>query len=93
METSSRGRIALLTALGVLVALVVVAIAARGSIPAGEGGARGPTQALIDILFTLYLLADRELRRVARLPASSCAARSRRRAARPSGDAGRSRRC
>jgi hypothetical protein len=39
-----------------LVALVVVAIAARGSIPAGEGGARGPTQALMDILFTLYLL-------------------------------------
>jgi hypothetical protein len=39
-----------------LVALVVVAIAARGSIPAGEGGARGPTQALMDIVFTLYLL-------------------------------------
>lgn len=56
MEVSSRGRNALLTALGVLVALVVVAIAARGSIPAGEGGARGPTQALFDILFTLYLL-------------------------------------
>ena len=57
MERSSRVRTTLLTALGVLVALVVVAIASRGSIPAGEGGARGPTQALIDILFTLYLLA------------------------------------
>ena len=56
MEVSSRGRNALLTALGVLVALVVVAIAARGSIPTGEGGTRRPTQALIDILFTLYLL-------------------------------------
>ena len=56
MEVSSRGRNALLTALGVLVALIVVAIAARGSIPTGEGGTRGPTQALIDILFTLYLL-------------------------------------
>lgn len=53
---SRRGRNALLTALGVLVALVVVAIAAGGSIPTGEGGTRGPTQALVDILFTLYLL-------------------------------------
>ena len=57
MESSQRGRIALLTALGVLVALVVVAIAARGSIAAGEGGGRGPTDALLDILFTLYLVA------------------------------------
>jgi hypothetical protein len=57
METSSRARTALLTTLGVLAALVVVAIAARGSIPAGEGGARRPTQALIDVLFTLYVLA------------------------------------
>jgi hypothetical protein len=56
MEVSSRGRNALLTALGVLVALVVVAIASRGSIPAGEGGTRAPKQALIDIIFTLYLL-------------------------------------
>jgi hypothetical protein len=53
---SRQGRNALLTALGVLVALIVVAIASRGSIPAGEGGARAPKQALIDIVFTLYLL-------------------------------------
>jgi hypothetical protein len=56
METSSRARSALLTALGMLVALVVVGIAARGSIPTGESGTRGPSQALLDILFTLYLL-------------------------------------
>jgi hypothetical protein len=56
METSSRARNALLTMLGVLVALIVVAIAARGSIPGGEGGARGPTQTLFDVLFTLYLM-------------------------------------
>jgi len=56
MESSQPGRNALLTALGVLLALVVVAIAARGSIPAGTGGARGPSDALYDILFTLYLL-------------------------------------
>jgi hypothetical protein len=56
MEVSSRRRNALLTALGVLVALTVVAIAARGSISTGEGGTRRPSQALIDILFTLYLL-------------------------------------
>ncbi len=68
MEVSSRGRNALLTALGVLVALVVVAIAARGSIPTGEGGTRGPTQALIDILFTLYLLAIASAVVLARLP-------------------------
>ncbi len=56
MEVSSRGRNAILTALGVLVALIVVAIAAGGSIPAGRGGAHGPAQALLDVLFTLYLL-------------------------------------
>jgi hypothetical protein len=56
VEVSSRARNALLTALGVLIALTVVAIAARGSIPTGEGGTRKPSEALIDILFTLYLL-------------------------------------
>ena len=56
MEVSSRRKHAFLIALGVLVALVVVAIAARGSISSGEGGSRGPTQTLVDILFTLYLL-------------------------------------
>jgi hypothetical protein len=56
MEVSSRARNGLLTAVGVLIALTVVAIAARGSIPTGEGGTRKPSEALIDILFTLYLL-------------------------------------
>ena len=56
MESSQRGRNTLLTTLGVLTALVVVAISAGGSIPAGEGEARGPAQALVDVLFTLYLL-------------------------------------
>jgi uncharacterized membrane protein len=56
MESSQRGRNAILTTFGVLVAVVVVAIASRGSIPAGEEGARGPSQALVDIVFTLYLL-------------------------------------
>ncbi len=57
MDTSSRGRTALLTTLGVLAAIVVVAIASRGPVAAGEGGTgRGPTQALVDVLFMLYLL-------------------------------------
>lgn len=56
MESSQRGRLAFLTAFGVLVAVAVVAIAARGSIPVGEGGTRGPTAALLDILLTLYLV-------------------------------------
>jgi NADH:ubiquinone oxidoreductase subunit 6 (subunit J) len=56
MDPSSRGRTALLTTLGVLGAIVVVAIASRGPVAAGEGGARGPTQTLVDVLFTLYLL-------------------------------------
>ena len=56
MDASQPGRKAFLTALGVLLALVVVAIASKGSIPAGTGGARGPSDALYDILFTLYLL-------------------------------------
>lgn len=55
-ESTQRARNALLTSLGILALVAVVAIAAGGSIPAGEGGARGPMQTLVDILFTLYLL-------------------------------------
>ena len=93
VEVSSRARNAFLTALGMLVALVVVAIAARGSIPAGDGGARSPTQALLDILFTLYLLLIASSAVLLVYMSSSCAARSRRRVARRSGAAARSRRC
>lgn len=58
MERSpSRGRNALLTAAGLVVAIAVVAIASRGSTPSGEGGGRRPSDALVDIFFTLYILA------------------------------------
>jgi hypothetical protein len=57
VETSSRGRNALLTAIGVLAAIVLVAIAARGSTSAGGGATRAPSDALMDVLFTAYLVA------------------------------------
>jgi hypothetical protein len=57
MECSQRGRNAVLTMLGVVVALVVVAIAARGSTSAGDGTTRKPSDALLDAVFTLYLVA------------------------------------
>lgn len=57
MEVSSRGRNALLTTLGVLIALVAVAIAARGSTSAGDDTTRKPSDALLDVFFTLYLVA------------------------------------
>jgi len=56
MESSGRGRKAFLTAAGVLVALGLVAIAARGSTPVGDGGARRPTDTLLDILLSLYVV-------------------------------------
>ncbi len=46
----------MLTTLGVLVALALVAIASRGSTPAAEPRARRPADTLIDVLFTFYLL-------------------------------------
>ena len=57
METSSRLRNAFLTALGVLAALVLVAVAARGSTPAGDDTTRPPSDALLDVIFSLYLVA------------------------------------
>ena len=57
MDISSRGAKAFLTAAAVLVALGIVAIAARGSTSAGSGGARRPTDTLLDILLSLYLLS------------------------------------
>ena len=46
----------LLTLLGVLGAVAVVAVASRGSLPVGEPGGRRPTDTLVDLLFTLYIL-------------------------------------
>ena len=57
METSSRLRNALLTTLGVLTAVVVVALAARGSTPSGDNRTRRPSDTLIDVLFSLYVVA------------------------------------
>lgn len=57
MESSSRARSALLTVAGVLVAVALVAIAARGSISAGDNETRKPSDALLDVFFTLYLIA------------------------------------
>lgn len=52
---SRRGTI--LTTLGVLVALGVVAIAARGGVQTGEPGSRRPADGLLDVLFSLFLVA------------------------------------
>jgi hypothetical protein len=57
MEVSSRNRNVLLTTVGVLVALVVVAIASRGSTSAGDATTRRPHDALLDAFVTLYILA------------------------------------
>lgn len=56
MESNARGRKALLTGIGVLAALVLVAVASRGSTDTGGGGASRPADMLVDLLFTLYLL-------------------------------------
>jgi hypothetical protein len=57
VETSARTRNALLTAVGVLGAVVLVAVAARGSTSTGGGSTRKPSDALLDVLFTMYLVA------------------------------------
>ena len=57
MESSARTRNAFLTGLGVLGAVVLVAIAARGSTSAGDGATRMPSDSLLDIFFSLYLVA------------------------------------
>lgn len=57
MESNARVRNALLTTLGVLTALVLVAVAARGSTPVGDDATRQPSDALLDVLFSLYLAA------------------------------------
>ena len=57
MDSRPRARGTLLTALGVLAALVVVALTARGGVSAGEPGARRPTDALLDTLISLLLVS------------------------------------
>jgi hypothetical protein len=57
MDVTRRGRNALLTALGVLVSLALVAVASRGATSTGGGAARHPSDTLIDIFLTLYLLS------------------------------------
>jgi hypothetical protein len=42
--------------MGVLVALVAVALAARGSTPAGDNRTRRPSDTLVDVLFSLYIV-------------------------------------
>jgi hypothetical protein len=57
VEPSARTRNALLTAAGVLGAVVLVAIAARGSTSTGDASARKPSDAFMDVLFSLYIVA------------------------------------
>ena len=47
----------LLTTLGVLAALALVAVAARGSTSAGDARVRKPSELLLDILVSLYIVA------------------------------------
>ena len=57
MEVSARTRNAFLTVFGVIAAIVLVAVASRGSTSLGDSTTRKPSDALTDILFALYLVA------------------------------------
>ena len=57
MESSARTRNAFLTVIGVLAAVLLVAVASRGSTSLGDSAARKPSDALTDILFAIYLVA------------------------------------
>ena len=56
MESSARARAAFLTATGVVAAVVLVAVSSRGSTALGDSAARKPSDALMDVLFSLYLV-------------------------------------
>ena len=57
MEVSARTRNAILTTIGVIAAVVLVAVASRGSTSLGDNSTRKPSDALTDIVFALYLVA------------------------------------
>jgi len=57
MESTPRTRNALLSTVGILSLVAVVAIASRGSTPSGGPGARRPTDTLLDILLSLYIIS------------------------------------
>ena len=57
MESSARTRNAFLTVVGVLGAIVLVALASRGSTSLGDSATRKPSDALTDILFAIYIAA------------------------------------
>ena len=52
----TRARGTLLTLLGVVAALAIVAVAARGDTPIGQAGTRRPADGLLDVLFSLFVL-------------------------------------
>jgi Domain of unknown function (DUF4129) len=56
MDSTRRGGTALLTVVGVVVSLGVVAVAARGSTSTGGGGARRANDTLLDIFLSLYVV-------------------------------------
>ena len=51
---SARGTV--LTVLGVVAALAIVAVAARGETPIGQAGTRRPADGLLDVLLSLFVL-------------------------------------
>jgi len=57
VEVSARTRNAILTGTGVIAAIVLVAVASRGSTSLGDNSTRKPTDALTDIVFAVYLVA------------------------------------
>ena len=57
VESIQRRRNALLTTLGILALVAVVAIASRGSTPSGGAGARRPTDTLLDIVLSLFIVS------------------------------------
>ena len=55
-SSGSRARGTLLTLLGVLAALAIVAVASRGKTPIGQAGTRRPADLLLDTLLSLFVV-------------------------------------